>query len=274
MKKGLFLIILIFFNSQINSQEDEWESYIVEKDKGPIAISVNMKYEYARPNYKNLLIVGKHTTKCLKNGYPSEKGLEKMYTFSDSIATIVDRLTKNRLVGILTYQCSGFDIFYVKDTTDLRKTILTQINKNFNDSKTYLEIEGDKKWKYYHESLYPSDDSQEFLMNHELLTGLVYNGDKLTQPRKITHWFYFLRDKKRQKFIDKIRTLDFTIDSLNYKKKRRYPYELQVSRKDSVNPTSILKLTKSLTNFANLLYSEYDGWSAPLVIDTLPKKSD
>ncbi len=264
MKKSLFLIILVFFSHQINAQED-WESYIVEKDKGPITISVNMKYEYARPNYKNLLIVGTHSTKCFKNGYPTAEGLEKMYTFSDSIATIVDRLTKNRLVGILTYQCSGFDIFYVKDTTNLRKAITTQIKKDFINSKTYLEIEVDKKWEYYHESLYPEDDSQEFLMNHELLTGLVYNGDQLAQPRKITHWFYFLRDKKRQKFIDKISTLNFTIDSLNYKKKRSYPYELQVSRRDSINPTSILNLTKILTGFANLLYSEYDGWSAELI---------
>ena len=55
------------------------------------------------------------------------------------------------------------------------------------------------------------------------------------------------------------------MDSVNYKKKRSYPYELQVSRKDSINPNSILKLTKTLTSFANLLYAEYDGWSADLI---------
>lgn len=264
MKKNILLIFLIFFNLTVNAQE-YWESYVLQKEKGPITIGVNMKYEYARPNYKNLLVIGNHTSKCHKNGYPTEEGLEEMYVFSDSIAKIIDGLTKSRLVGILTYQCSGFDVFYVKDTTNLRKTIATQIDKSFNNSKTYLKIEGDKKWKYYHDSLYPEDDSYEFLMNHELLTGLVYNGDDLTQPREIKHWFYFLRNKKRQKFIDKIRTLDFTIDSVNYKKKRSHPYELQVSRKDSINPNSILKLTKTLTSFANLLYAEYDGWSADLI---------
>lgn len=265
MKKIFLFSILITLGLNMQAQ-DYWENYIVQKEKGPMTISVNMKYEYARPYYKNLLVVGTHTTKCLKNGYPTEKGLEKMYTFSDSIANIVDNLTKNRLVGIMTYQCSGLDIFYVKDTTNLRKAITAQINTNFNSSKTYLKIEQDKKWRYYHESLYPKDDSGEFFINHELLTGLVYQGDDLTQPRNIRHWFYFKKEKKRQKFIDKIRTLDFTIDSLNYRKKRDYyRYELQVSRKDSIHPKSISRLTKALTGFANLLYAEYDGWSAELV---------
>ena len=79
----------------------------------------------------------------------------------------------------------------------------------------------------------------QFFINQDFLTDMVYNGDDLTEPRKVTHWFYFLKDKRRKKFIDKIRTLDFTIDSTNFVKNRNYHYELQVSRKDSVNPASI-----------------------------------
>jgi hypothetical protein len=265
MKKTFLFSILIFVGFISNAQDD-WRSYIVKKEKGPMVISVNMKYDYARPNYKNLLIVGTHTTKCLKNGYPTEKGLDKMYTFSDSIANIVDRLTKNRLVGIITYQCSGFDIFYVKDTLNLRKTINEFIKNDFVDSKNYLQIEENKKWKYYHESLYPEDDSEEFLINHDFLTQLVYDGDDLMAPRNIRHWIYFYNGKKRQKFIDKVGALDFTIDSVNYKNKRNYyRYELQISRKDSIQPKSILELTKALTGFAKLWSGEYDGWDADLI---------
>jgi len=264
MKKWLPFPILIFLTVSINAQ-DEWESYLIEKEKGLMAISANLRYKYERPNYKHLLIVGTHTTKCLKNGYPNANGLEDLYTFSDSIARIVDGLTKNRLAGIITYQCAGFDIFYVKDSIDLRNKITDQINKNFNNSKTYLKLTEDKKWKYYYESLYPNDDSYDFFINNDFLTDLVYNGDDLTTPRIVTHWFYFLRDKRRQKFIDKISALDFKIDSTSYVKKRSYPYELQISRKDSINPSSISKLTKTLTDFAQLLRAEYDGWSADLI---------
>lgn len=268
MKKLILFSTLILIGLKVNAQDD-WVSYIVTKDKGPMVVSVNLKYEYARPNYKNLLIVGTHTSNCFKNGYPTEEGLEKMYTFSDSIANIVDKQTKNRLIGILTYQCSGFDIFYVKDTTNLRKSITRFIKSNFSTSKNYLQIEENKKWKYYRENLYPIDDSEEFLINHEFLTQLVYEGDDLEQPRTIRHWFYFNKAKRRQKFINKIRALDFKIDSLNYKKDRDfYRYELQVSRKDSINPKSISNLTKTLIGFAHLFYGEYDGWDAELKTTT------
>lgn len=265
MRTTFLFSILLFFTLAIYAQEEYWESYIVQKEKGPMAISVHMKYKYARPNYKNLLIVGTHTTKCNKNGYPTEQGLEKMYTFSDSIANIIDGLTKNRLVGIITYQCSGFDIFYVKDTLNLRNDIISFIKDKYANSKNYFQLENDRKWKYYLESLYPEDDSEEFFINHELLTSLVYAGDKLTTPRKVTHWFYFYREKHRKKFIDKIKALEFTVDSLNFRRKRENKYELQVSRKDSIYPKAISKLTKILTDFGKLLRAEYDGWNAELI---------
>ena len=266
MQKSFLFLLFIFLTLIVNAQDTYWESYIIQKDKGPMVISVNMKYDYAKPNYKNLLIVGTHTTKCFKNGYPTEAGLEEMYTFSDSIANTIDRLTKNRLVGIITYQCSGLDIFYVKDTTNLRKTIIDQYKRKFNTTKTYFSLEGDKKWKYYHENLYPKDISDGFFTNHEFLTDLVYNGDDLLEPRKVTHWFYFSREKRRQQFIKKINILDFKVDSINYRKKKdSYRYELQISRKDSIHPKAISKLTQSLAEFAQILYAEYDGWNAELI---------
>jgi hypothetical protein len=264
MQKLLTTSVFIFFTLGINAQTD-WENYVVQKEKSPLVISVNMKYGYiSRPNYKNLLMVGSQTSKCQKNGYPTEDGLKEMYVFSDSIATIIDGLTKNRLVGILTYQCKGFDVFYVKDTTNLRVAIQNLIHKNFS-GYTYLKLKEDKRWKYYYENMYPKDDSEEFFINQDLLTQFVYDGDNLLTPRKITHWFYFYREKKRKKFIDKIAALDFKVESKNFKKERTYKYELQISRKDSITPNSVLKRTKTLSDFARLFYAKYDGWNAELI---------
>ena len=266
MKKSLGLVIFIFLSITIKAQ-DNWESYLVKKEKGLMYVSVNMDLNLFKPNYKNLLIVGTNTKKCLKNGYPDAEGLEELYIFSDSVANIVDENTKNKLSGIITYQCAGFDVFYVKDTLNLRASINELIAKKFSQSKNYLVIERDKKWEYYKNTLYPINLylSEGFFINQDLLRQLFEEGDDLIQPRNVTHWFYFRKENKRQKFIDKIRTLDFSIDSLNFRKEREFKYELQVSRKDSIHPYSISKLTKTLTGFATLLFGEYDGWSAELM---------
>ena len=131
MKNSLFTIILILLSLTMNAQ-DNWETYLINKEKGLMSVSVNMDLNVDKPNYKNLLIVGTTTRKCLKNGYPNVDGLEDLYTFSDSVANTIDKITKSRLAGIITYQCAGLDVFYVKDTLNLRKNIYETINKNFS----------------------------------------------------------------------------------------------------------------------------------------------
>ena len=76
---ALLFIFLIGFSLQSYAQEESWETYIAKKDKGFMTVTVNMELNFARPNYKNLLIVGTHTSKCLKNDYPKEGGLENNF---------------------------------------------------------------------------------------------------------------------------------------------------------------------------------------------------
>ena len=256
----LLSIVLLTNIFQTFSQEESWETYIAQKEKGYMAVTVNMELNFSRPYYKNLLIVGTQTSKCLKNGYPKEEGLEQLYTFSDSIANIINKHTKNKLAGIITYQCAGFDVFYVKDTLGLRSNITSFIKKNYAKSKNYMVIEPDKRWAYYQDSLFPKQLSNDFFINQELLSHLFYQGDDFTKPQKIEHWLYFKREKRRQKFINKIQALNFKVDSLSVKKGDYRPYEIKISREDKLDPNSIAILTAMLKNLSSSMYGVYDGW--------------
>lgn len=276
MKKSLPTILFIFFSLTIFAQEN-WETYLVKKEKGLMTISVNMDLNLTKPNYNNLLIVGTSTSKCLKNGYPDTEGLEELYVFSDSLALAIDKATKSKLAGIITYQCAGFDVFYVKDTIGLRESIDETIFNNFSQAKNYNVISRDKDWNYYKNSLYPMDLSEDFFMNQDFLRQLVEEGDDLSEPQILKHWIYFNKANNRSKFIDEIKNLNFTIDSVNYKKDktflvgqntiyynyakiRSYPYEVKISRKDSIGPATISKLTQLLQVAAKGYKGKYDGW--------------
>ena len=274
MKNPPFIYIFFLLSLTINAQ-DNWETYLVKKEKGLMSISVNMDLNVTKPNYKNLLIVGTNTRKCLKNGYPNPDGLEDLYTFSDSVANAIDKVTKSRLAGIITYQCAGLDVFYVKDTLNLREKLDETIHKNFFQTKSYTFIERDKNWDYYDNSLYPKDLSEDFFINQDFLRQLVEEGDDLAEPRELKHWVYFNNSKKRVKFINEIKKLEFAVDSVNYKKDKKfvdvqnsfyysrvrsYPFEIKISRKDSINPSSISKLTFTLQALAKSLNGKYDGW--------------
>ncbi len=257
-----YIFIVLFLGSfVVTAQEDDWYSYLTEKEKGMMSITTNYKYVLEKPNYRNLLIVGSNTKKCFKNGAPKAEGLEEIYSFSDSVAHVIDKLTKNKLVGILTYQCSGFDIYYVKDTLNLRKSINTLYQNNFKNSKNYIVLQRDKSWKYFNEvffSNYLSSFTND--ANQEYLNQLFYEGVDFSKKKEIKHWASFKKGKRRQKFIEKIKILNFKVDSLKLKQDTKQLFEVQFSREDNIKPDFINEMTRILGLLATRYSGYYDGW--------------
>ena len=75
------------------------------------------------------------------------------------------------------------------------------------------------------------------------------------------------KEKRRLKYADRLKNSGFSIDSLNYKEKQSYPFELQISRKESVQPMVINELTRSLKNLAQSNFGQYDGWSTEVILE-------
>ena len=266
LRKKIFLVLLIFSAAMLHSQSD-WVNYLVEKDKGLMSVHVDLGLNYIKPNYKNLLIVGSKYKECMDNGFPKEQGLNELYTFSDSLSQVVKRTSKSKLVGILTYQCYGFDVFYVKDTTDLRKEIKKMINDNFRQSKTHISIKYDRKWDYYYNDIFPTNAPNDFFTDHEYLNEMVAQGDDLKEQRIVIHWLKFRKEKKMIKFINEAKELNFKIDSLYAGKDNIHPFEVEISRKDPVTPKSINSLTTALKVLAMNRGGEYDGWGADIILE-------
>jgi len=262
---NLFLLLFLSATSKLIAQ-DAWVEYVLIKDKGVMSVSLDLNLDLLKPNYKNLLVVGTKYTKCLKNGFPTEDGLNDIYRFSDSISVAVDKITLNRLAGFITYQCMAFDVFYVKDTIGLRDEIKQLVKENFIPERTYVEIKRDKPWEYYSNYLYPRDFSSEFLIDQNYLHDLVLQGDDLQGIRKVNHWVYFKTLEKRNLFGSKLKKLKFSLDSIAYKKDRIFPYELTVSRQDSIDPVSIYNLTSMLRLLSETMNAKYDGWSTEVKI--------
>ncbi|NNC69347.1 MAG: DUF695 domain-containing protein [Flavobacteriaceae bacterium] len=263
----VFLLVISLSGFTQNSKED-WVTYTVQKEKGPMVITTNLYYNFmGKPNYKNLLVVGTSTRDCKKNGFPDELGLSKFYLLSDSIAVKLDRLTKKRLVGIITYQCSGLDVYYLKDTIGVKNTLQSYLDYNYALSKNYLLLNYDKKWKYYREELVPKDISDAFFITHEILNQLVIEGDNLKQPRKINHWVNFRNKNRRQRFIEEAKKLRFAVDSIKEDQKGYYRFRAVISRKDSVKPEIIVNLSKLMMKFTGAYSGVYNGWYAEPIIE-------
>ncbi|MCB0473332.1 MAG: DUF695 domain-containing protein [Flavobacteriaceae bacterium] len=270
-KTLIYFTLLCTSLTAMAQDEPWWVNYLVEKDSSFMGVTINMDYQYARPSYKNLLLVGSSTEKCYQNGFPTGQGLEDFYKFSDATAPVVDSLTKNSLVGIITYKCTGIDVYYVKDTTNLRSSLSALIKKDFSGAQNYIFIENDKKWDYY-KRIYPGEVNDNFLMNQSFLNQLAYEGDDLGKQRKVSHWAYFKNDKNRSKFIDKIQVLDFKVDTTRFIVNKNLPFEVELSRTDSITPRNIEDITKLLTSLSLAYKGVYDGWGTEAVKEEEPNQ--
>jgi len=245
--------------------QGDWVEFVTMKNKGVMSISLDLSLELSKPNYKNLLVVGGQFNSCLKNGFPTPEGLDKILNVSDSTAIVIDKITSNRLVGFITYQCMGFDVFYVKDTVGLRSELNRVLRENFAEIKPYVEIKRDKSWDYYYNYLYPRDYSAEFLIDQDYLHDLALQGDDLKGMRKVNHWLYFKDVTKRNNLGKTLKKLNFSLDSIAYKKDNPLPYQLTISRQDSIDPVNIYKLTTMLRGLAGTMRGQYDGWSTEVI---------
>lgn len=259
---SVFLIFL-FLTTKAFAQ-NEWIEYVTVKDQGVMSVSLDLNFDLYKPNYKNLLVVGAQFQKCMKNGFPTDEGLNDIYNFSDSTLVSIDKITPNRLVAFITYQCMAFDVYYVKDTIGLRDELSKMTKRNFSRTKTYIEIRKDKSWDYYSNYVYPRDFSSEFLIDQNYLNDLVLQGDNLEGLRKVNHWVYFKSLNKRNQFGEKAKELEFSLDSIAYRKNRPYPYELVLSRQDSIDPVSVYRITTMLRVLSQAMNGQYDGWSTEL----------
>ena len=263
--RKLFLAFLFYIASSSVFAQDEWIDFVVDKDTSVLSVSLDLKYYVQKPNYKNLLIVGTQFEPCMKNGFPVPDSLDGVFSFSDSTAAAISRVTRNELVGILTYKCLAFDVYYVKDTLGIRDSLETMMQRGFENSKLYLTLKRDRNWEYYFTKLLPDNLTEDFLIDHQYLNDLVLRGDDLQGLRKVRHWIYFNKLKQRLKMTEKLESLKFSIDSIKYRRESKYPFELQVSRMDSITPSKISELTTLMKILSEVYKAQYDGWGTELI---------
>lgn len=258
---GLFFFILPV---SVFSQAD-WINYVKKEVKGIMAVSVDLEPDIKRPKLNNVLIVGTRVKGCFKNGFPDENGIQYSDIFSDSIARRLNKITEYRKVGMISYQCLIFDVFYVKDTLDIRRELDTLLTKNYPHYPKYIVISKDKNWTYYYKKLFPPVYTEDFIYDQEILYRLVSEGDDLSVKRNVKHWTYFKNEKRRNSFVNKVRKLEFKVDSLNYKKGLSYPYEVQIYREEQVYPKSIVNVSRLLNLMVRADNGLYDGWGAEMI---------
>lgn len=254
---GLLLLSLHAF-----SQNENWDVYMAryEKGAGSTVFNVSLKDSAPIKGYPFLLKTGVKAKDCPQGGLVSGTELDMLYSISDKMKSIIDAELKNREAGTFSYQCERTDYYYVADTNGLR-TKLAVAYKTFYPQYEYtIEIRVDPEWDAYLKFLYPNEEIREYMENEKVIYNLTKAGDDLSKPRQTDHWLYFNNEADRNAFISYALKENFKIESRKTLDKGSRPFQLQISRTDKVDMSSITEITGELRKKAKELNGEYDGW--------------
>lgn len=260
---GLLLNVLSSF-----CQEESWDVYMAQYEKGPGSTVINMSLKEVAPvkQMAYLLSTGVTLIKCSTDGLPVKEEFDMLYKISDSIKHIVDSKTKNKFVGTFSYQCERNDYYYLSDTIGIRKLLETAYKKTFPKYKYTINIKTDEQWEVYLAFLYPNDETFEYMSNQKVVLKLTEQGDDLAKPRQVDHWLYFKTVTDRDKFIAYALKEKFKVEDKQFNKDLQLNYKLRISRIDNVDLGSISKTTIELRKKAKELNGVYDGWETFVVI--------
>jgi uncharacterized protein (TIGR01619 family) len=260
--KPFYLLMVLFSSVSLYGQQDNWDVYMAQYEKGPASTVLNLSLKQSAPTkgFPFILIAAVTFKDCNKDGLPVEGQFAALYTISDSIKAIVDRNIKNILAGTFTYQCERSDYYYITDTSNIREALMKVNKKTFNNLSIRIKIKEDKNWDAYLKFLYPNEEILEYMSDSKVVQALAAKGDKLEKARKVDHWIYFDNEQDRDCFSNYATNNKFRIESKTKTDRRVKSYALQISRDDKVSLSDISQITNSLRQNAKKCNGDYDGW--------------
>ena len=264
-----FLLPLLIQALVSFSQEDIWDVYMAqyEKGRGSTVINMSLKENAPMKQYPYLLKTGVRLIKCSEDGLPTQEELNVLNRISDRIKSIIDSNIKNIPTATFSYQCERIDYYYIFDTMEIRKHLESTYQQEFPDYKYSINFRYDKNWDAYLMFLYPNEETYEYMNNEKVILNLTKAGDNLSKPRQVDHWLYFKTEADRNKFIPYVLKEKYKVESKKISKDSKLKYQLQISRIDYVDIVSISKITIELRKKAKDLNGEYDGWETFVIVE-------
>lgn len=261
--------MILFSSVSLYAQQDNWDVYMAQYEKGPASIVLNMSLKQSAPRegFPYILIAAVTFKDCNKDGLPTEGQFAELYAISDSIKVMIDRKLKNILAGTFTYQCERSDYYYITDTSNIREALMKVNTKIFNKLAIRIRIKEDKNWDAYLKFLYPNEEILEYMSDSKVVQALAAKGDKLEKARKVDHWIYFYNEQDRDCFLNYVKNNKFTIEAKTKTDNNVKPYALKISRDDKVSLSDISQITRDLRQHAKKCNGDYDGWETFVITE-------
>lgn len=261
------LIALSFSASVLSAQDEQWDVYMANYDKGAGSTLIDLSLKDKAPikPYAYSLVTGVKFKDCTADGFPTNAEFQKLYAISDSVKAWMNSHVKHITAGSFTYKCERVDYYYLTDTAAVRRTLLAHYKQSFPEYEPIVKLKNDVAWEGYLKFLYPNEETLEYMRNTKVVMKLQEAGDKLNRERQVDHWLYFATEADREAFIKDVVKNNFKVEDKHKVDKTGFPFQLHLSCIALVDLQSITSSTLLLKKNAEKYHGNYGGWETFIV---------
>lgn len=249
--------------------QEEWEFYFtnVDDELGSIFVDLGLKKIAPLKDKPNVVWVSIKMNNPREDGLSSQEESAILGKIEDALVDKIISKHNATFVGRLTSAGDRDLYFYFGETTLYDKTI-SEAMVAFPKYKFDYGTKEDKEWSGYFDFLYPLPQQFQSIQNRRVIEQLEEGGDKLIKEREVFHWIYFKSENDREKFLERIKSDNFSIVDKEYNKSwGELAYKLQIKRVDKVDQNSVDEYVIYLWKLADEIGGDYDGWETSIEKD-------
>lgn len=247
------------------AQTEEWDTYVAKFGDRPASVLVDLSLRNTAPDkrFPFLVITGPKANNCGKQGMPNKDEIGALEEILDATQNFMTGVTAKVLVATVTSNCQRLNYYYVKDTGNIRNAIARMYDRSFANYSYVVKIKHDPDWVEYRASLYPTEATQNWMLNSKIMARMISEGDSLKIQRNINFDLYFRSDTSRAAFAGFARSKGYNTDKMMLANTTNAPYQIVVSKYGYVKMALIDSFSTELKAEAKRHNGFYNGWEAP-----------
>jgi len=182
--------------------------------------------------------------------------------FDDLIATLEGKL--DAVYGGSITKEGWHEFYFYASTSKKFENFTSEVMTRHGGYPYERGISRDAKWEMYQERLYPDGFNLLAIQNRHTLQALIEEGDSLSIPREVEHYFFFQTPTALQRFEKTMGDHGFSPKEHITDDQSDYAYGLTLAKKDNVTAETIHETTAFLYELVLQEHGHYQGWSTVL----------
>lgn len=249
----------------LSAQEESWENYMANLEKGPANVSVRMDLSENAPdaNFSYVLMTGFFYDELSTDGLPAQGNFKEIYALTDSLDLRLNRLAETKYVGSLNYNFQRIQYYYLSDFEGVHDLLKAFYKEFYPNKEPYIEIKKDASWAYYFEFLYPKERNMDNMNDQNMVKLLKDAGDNLTSPREVIHKIAFFSDAEKKAFLTELQSEGFS-EKVDPNAATDY-FPLVLIKDHAVDMNTIRSITARLRSVAKSHNGQYESWETFIV---------